>query len=80
MLDKKEFKEGRFCLFPKIHKKNIPVRPICSTVGHPTCIISKYMDAIIKKYTTQALSYIKDTTDFVKKIKEIKHLPENSLL
>ena len=28
--------EGRFYLLPKIHKKNIPGRPICSPASHPT--------------------------------------------
>ena len=43
-------KSGRFYLLPKIHKKGIPGRPICSSIGHPTCNISKFIDAHIKDY------------------------------
>ena len=41
---------GHFYLLPKIHKKNIPGRPICSSVTHPTANISKFVDAHIKNY------------------------------
>ena len=39
---------GHFYLLPKIHKKHIPGRPICSSVTHPTPNISKFVDAHIK--------------------------------
>ena len=41
--------EARFYLLPKIHKKNIPGRPICSSVNHPTSHISKFVDEHIKQ-------------------------------
>ena len=44
----KDPKAGRFYLLPKIHKKQVPGRPICSSIGHPTCNISKFVDAHIK--------------------------------
>ena len=42
---RREFSEGRFYLLPKIHKKGTPGRPICSTVSHPSCQISKWVDS-----------------------------------
>ena len=66
-----QFSESKFYLLPKIHKKGVPGRPICSTVSHPTCQVSKVVDAYIQKYVTQADSYIKDTTDFIKKVNDI---------
>ena len=75
-----EFSEGRFYLLPEIHKKGVPGRPICSTVSHPTCQVSKLVDAYIQRYVTQTDSYIKDTTDFIQKINEMPQLPENALL
>ena len=54
-------KSGRFYLLTKIHKKNIPGRPICSSIGHPTCNISKFLDVHIKDYVPQIKSYVKDT-------------------
>ena len=31
-----EYKACKFYMLPKIHKKGIPGRPICSSIGHPT--------------------------------------------
>ena len=67
-------------MLPKIHKKGTPGRPICSTVCHPTCQISKWVDKDTQKYAQQADSYIKDTTDFILKLKELPELPKDSLL
>ena len=71
---------GHFYLLPKIHKKNIPGRPICSSVTHPTANISKFVDAHIQKYVPTTKSYIRDTQDFISKIKEIGPIPEGSFL
>ena len=57
-LNIKEPKAGRFYLLPKIHKKQTPGRPICSSIGHPTCNISKSVDAHIKDYVPQTASYV----------------------
>ena len=43
-LKPKDCKHGQFYLLPKIHKKGIPGRPICSSVNHPTANISKFVD------------------------------------
>ena len=49
--------EARFYLLPKIHKKDIPGRPICSSINHPTCHISKFVDEHIKQQSkTLAIS------------------------
>ena len=41
-------KEAKFYLLPKIHKKDIPGRPICSSIDHPTSNISNYVDEHIQ--------------------------------
>ena len=41
---------GRFYLLPKIHKDGVPGRPICSSNGHPTENISRFVDAHIRKF------------------------------
>ena len=71
---------GHFYLLPKIHKKGIPGRPICSSITRPTAKISKFVDAHIKKYVPQTQSYIRDTQDFISKIKPIGPLPEGACL
>ena len=61
--------EERFYLLPKIHKKNIPGRPICSSINHPTSNISKFVDEHIKQYVSQTASYVRDTQHFISRFK-----------
>ena len=42
-LNPKNCKHGQFYLLPKIHKKGIPCRHICSSVNHPTANTSKFV-------------------------------------
>ena len=72
--------EARFYLLPKIHKKNIPGRPICSSINHPTSNISKFVDEHIKKYVPKTNSYVRDTQHFISRIKQLGCIPENALL
>ena len=69
---------GHFYLLPKIHKKSIPGRPICSSVTHPTANISKFVDAHIKNYVPKTRSYIRDTQDFITKILDLGKIPEGA--
>ena len=73
-------KAGRFYLLPKIHKKQVPGRPICSSIGHPTCNISKFVDAHIKEYVPQTQSYVRDTQHFISRLKQLGQIPEGALL
>ena len=72
--------EARFYMLPKIHKKGVPGRPICSSVKHPTSRICKLVDEHIKEYVPQTQSYIRDTQDFIKKIKSLGSIPEGAIL
>jgi hypothetical protein len=71
---------GRFYLLPKIHKKGCPGRPICSSNGHPTERISRFVDAHIRKFMYKQKSYVRDTQDFIQKIKEIGPIPHGTIL
>ena len=79
-LNIKDPKAGRFYLLPKIHKKQVPGRPICSSIGHPTCNISKFVDAHIKDYVPKTKSYVRDTQHFISRLKTVGTLPQNALL
>ena len=72
--------EARFFMLPKIHKKGVPGRPICSSVNHPTSRISKLVDEHIKEYVPKTKSYIRDTQDFIKNIKSLGPIPEGAIL
>ena len=61
-----------FYLLPKIHKPNIPGRPIISGCGSPTEKISKYLDHYLRPIVEKSNSYIKDTTHFLQKIFSIQ--------
>ena len=73
-------KEARFYMLPKIHKKGVPGRPICSSINHPTANISKFVDEHIKKYVPQTKSYVRDTQHFISRIKQLGKIPEGALL
>ena len=64
---------------PKIHKANIPLRPIVSAVGSPTYDLAKYLSSLLQPHIGQTDSYIKDSTHFISKIKDLV-LEEDDLL
>ena len=75
-------KFGRFYLLPKIHKRlyDIPGRPVISNCGFYTENISAFLDHQLKPIAMQVKSYIKDTNDFLKKLRDLPDLPEDSII
>ena len=73
---------GKLYFLPKIHKKlfNVPGHPIISNCGTPTEKASKFLDHHLRPVIQSSWSYIKDSGDFLRKIKQIGNLPENSIL
>ena len=59
-----------FYLLPKIHKENVPGRPIVSNISCPTYQISKYLSGILQPVAQKCPSYVKDTTHLLQKIEE----------
>ena len=76
----KDSKPSRFYILPKIHKPGNPGRPIVSSCGSPTEGISHFVDYHLAPLVKDIPSYIKDTTDFLNKLQQIKHLPPDTLL
>ena len=68
-LNIKNPKEARFYLLPKVHKKDIPGRPICSSINQPTSHISKVIDEHIKKYVPKTKIICQVHTTLNKQIK-----------
>ena len=61
-----------FYRLPKIHKEYItfpPLIPICSGFNSCTAKISEFIDAYLKPLAHNTSSYVKDTSDFVERIK-----------
>ena len=82
-----EVRTPQFYVLPKIHKQyqeTLPVGypgcPIVSACNSYTENISKYLDYILQPYMKTLPSYVKDTTDFICKIKSVPNLSKNSLL
>ena len=75
-------KLGRFYLLPKIHKRleNVPGRPVISNSGYHTENISAYLDFHLQPLAKEVKSYIQDTNDFVKKLKDLPELPNGAIL
>ena len=64
---------------PKLHNTfdHFPdIRPICSGTDSPSCRISEFVDSFLKSAAIKTNSYIKDTTDFINKTRNIA-LPED---
>ncbi|XP_074803977.1 uncharacterized protein LOC141984659 [Natator depressus] len=71
---------GVFYLLPKIHKPGNPGRPIISDIGTLTAGLSGYVDSLLRPYTISTPSYLRDTTDFLRKLQSIGDLPKNTIL
>ena len=72
----------RFYLLPKIHKRmyDIPGRPVISNCGIYTENISTFLYHQLKSIAMQVKSYIKDTNDFLKKLRDLPDLPQDSII
>ena len=75
-------KLGRFYLLPKIHKRlhNVPGRPVISNSGFFTENISAFLEYHLKPLSQKVKSFIKDTNDFLKKLNELRDLPDDFIL
>ena len=71
-----------FYMLPKIHKDTTPPpgRPIISANSSPTERISAFVDHFLRPNVTKGKSYLKDTSDFLKKLQTIRDINEDSLL
>ena len=70
---------SRLCGIKK-HTYNVPVGPFISNCGYYTENISSFMDFLLQSIAKKVKSYVKDTNDFLKKLRSLKNLPSNSLL
>ena len=76
-------KMSYFYGLPKIHKtfsRFPPLRPIVSQVQSVTYSISKYVDCFLKFQAQKCKSYIRDTKDFLNKLKTIGKIPSGAFL
>ena len=67
-------------LLPKIHKKNIPGRPIIAACQSPTERISAFVDFHLKDLAKIQPSYLRDTKDFLNKLNKLKATTESIIV
>ena len=73
---------GKLYLLPKIHKRlfEVPGRSVISYCGTPEEKISEFLDSELKLVVQEGWSYIKDSGDFIKKLKNIDHFPQDAIM
>ncbi|XP_070550150.1 uncharacterized protein [Ptychodera flava] len=74
----------RWYVLPKLHKApptdtKFAGRPIISGCSSPTFHISEFLDHFLKQIVEKQPTYIKDTTDFIRKMDSIQ-APNNAIL
>ena len=55
-----------------------PGRPVISSVTCLTSRISEFVDDYLQPEVKKLKSYVKDTTDFIKKIEAVDHVSDDS--
>ena len=66
--------------FPKVHKPNIPPRPIVSACDSPINHLSNYVTHFIQPLVEILPSYIWDSKHFLQLLESLPPLPENAIL
>ena len=81
-----EFKKAtnlsKLYLLPKIDKRlfDVPGRLNISNCGTPTEKVSEFLCHMSKPVMQQCRCYIKDASDFMNKLKEIKDVPKDAIM
>ena len=66
---------------PKLHKDHKPYRAIVNNIGTPTEKMAEIAEKELNEYVESTPSYLKDTTDFLCKLKEVNEpLPKDPIL
>ncbi|XP_021967061.1 uncharacterized protein LOC110862189 [Folsomia candida] len=60
---------------PKVHKKDIPLRPVVDYRNSPTYKLSKYLANILTKVASKHEFSIKNSTEFVEELKKTRSRP-----
>jgi hypothetical protein len=63
----------------KVHKDNVPLRPIVNTIGSPTYKLEKFLANKLKGMVGHTSSFIRDSTKMVEQMKNVR-LEEDLLL
>jgi hypothetical protein len=65
---------------PKIHKPDIPLRPIVSSIDSPCYALAGFLHKILTPLTGNTNSFVKNSEDFIKTIQDINLQKEDCLV
>ena len=57
---------------PKIHKENVPLRPIVSSIGSVTYEVAKELSRILKPLVGNSIHHVNNSQEFAEEIRNIK--------
>ncbi len=60
-----------FYMLPKIHKADIPGRPVISNISCPTYELSKFLSGILRPIVEKCPTFVKDTTHLLQRLKDV---------
>lgn len=70
----------RLCDLPKIHKINVPFRPIVSAINSPTYKLARFLVKKLGSLTDKNHHTIKNFLDFIEEIKGFRLKPDDILV
>ena len=73
-------KSPHFYLKPKLHKESVSGRPVISSVNCHTSKISEYVNCHLQAIVREIPSYVKEASDFLRKLNAVEYVPDNSYL
>ncbi|XP_075532606.1 uncharacterized protein LOC142565904 isoform X1 [Dermacentor variabilis] len=65
---------------PKVQKPNVPLRPIVDYTRSPLHRLSAYLHGVLQPLVGRMLTYIKDSADFVDKVRNVKLRSEDVMV
>ena len=65
---------------PKIHKENVPLRPIVSAIGSPTYELAKFLARVLSQHVGHCEHHIKNSSEFVKILADIRLEPNDIIV
>ncbi len=71
---------AKFYGLPKVHKENVPLRPIVSLPGSPTYGLSKYLAEILKPLVKTSPHTVQNVNSFLTKVKDMKIEPDEMMI
>ena len=70
----------KFYGLPKVHKQDIPLRPIVSSIGSLTYQTARHLANILGPLVGKTIHHIKNSGDFIKKIKDLEVPPARKMV